>query len=330
LELQPPAQAAVAKVLAEVGPPVVEHVPAIPEVRRYAFTMPPMPPVPNYHGNTAAQVANAKANYATALEVYNTAHSLEKQLKNQLIKAVPNLFIGELEHPAHGYAQVTTLDILTHLMTNYGRLTAEDLTENLERINRPWDPDTPIETVFNNVAECRQLAAAGEDPITEATAVRIILQAFHNSSLFEHAVREWRNKPEAQKTLVNIRIHFQEANRIRIKDNPTKRSEKAFATKEKETETAGEKKADQAASTTSGRHYCWTHGGTFNKNHTSKTCTKRAEGHNCEATFDNMLGGNNTLQRKRGEVAIWKPKPRTPRANTPTPGAQTPGAQTPE
>ena len=96
LELQPPAQAAVAEVPAVVGPPAVALIPAIPEVRRYTFTMSPMPAVPNYHGNTAAQVANAKANYATALEVYNTAHSpgLEKQLKNQLIKAVPNLFIG--------------------------------------------------------------------------------------------------------------------------------------------------------------------------------------------------------------------------------------------
>ena len=31
-----------------------------------------------------------------------------------------------------------------------------------------------------------------------------------------------------------------------------------------------------------------------------------------QATFENMLGGNNTLQRKRGETAIWKPKPRPP------------------
>jgi hypothetical protein len=205
-------------------------------------------------------------------------------------------------------------------MTNYGRLTAEDLQDNLNQMSKPWDPDTPIETIFNNIAECRQLAEAGGDPITEQTAVRTILQAFHNSSLFEHAVCEWLNKPEAEKNLRNIRAHFQEANRIRIKDNPTKRSEKAFATKEKAGTSPNDKPVTElAVNASQGRYYCWTHGGTYNKNHTSKTCTKKAEGHNCEATFENMLGGNNTLQRKRGETAIWKPKPHPPRAATPGP-----------
>jgi hypothetical protein len=305
LELQPPAQAAVPG----------------PEVLRHAFVMPNLPAVPNYAGMTGPQVANTKTDYVSALEIYNNAHSLEKQLKNQVIKAVPRLFIGELEHPAHGYALVSTLRLLTHLMNNYGRLTAEDLTDNLNQMNKAWDPDLPIETIFNNISECRLLAEAGGDPITEQTAVRTILQAFHNSSLFEHAVREWRNKPEVDKTLDNIRTHFQDANRIRIKDNPTKRSEKAFATQEKGgTSTTGTPVTEPAVNMNQGRYYCWTHGGTYNKNHTSKTCTKKAEGHNCDATFENMLGGNNTLQRKRGETAIWKPKPRPARATTPGPG----------
>ena len=123
--------------------------------------------------------------------------------------------------------------------------------------------------------------------------------------------------------LHNIRTHFQEANRMRLKDNPTKRSEKAFATKEKAgTSPNATQVTEPAVNTNQGRYYCWTHGGTYNKNHTSKTCTKKAEGHNCEATFENMLGGNNTLQRKRGETAIWKPKPRPPRAVTPAPGQE--------
>ena len=323
LNLQPPAHPEVPEVPAVVGPPLIPRIPAIPAVIRHAFVMPAMPAVPDYTGKTGPQVANAKADYVTALQVYNTAHSLEKQLKNQIIKAVPRLFIGELEHPAHGYALVTVCEILTHLMTNYGKLNAEDLQDNLNQLGKPWDLDMPIETVFNNVAECRLLAKEGGDPITEHTAVRTILQAFNNSNLFEHAVREWRNKPEADKTINNIRIHFKEANRRRLKDNPTKRSEKAFATKEKAGTTPNATQVTEpAVNANQGRYYCWTHGGTYNKNHTSKTCTKKAEGHNCEATFENMLGGNNTLQRKRGETAIWKPKPRPQRALTPAPGQE--------
>ena len=39
-------------------------------------------------------------------------------------------------------------------------------------------------------------------------------------------------------------------------------------------------------------HYCWTHGRTFNSNHTSKNCTQRKEGHKKNATLHQKMGGN--------------------------------------
>ena len=55
-----------------------------------------------------------------------------------------------------------------------------------------------------------------------------------------------------------------------------------------------------------------------NSEHTSRTCTKPAEGHRREATALNMLGGNNTIRRSRGETAIYKRPERTNRANAAT------------
>ena len=39
-------------------------------------------------------------------------------------------------------------------------------------------------------------------------------------------------------------------------------------------------------------HYCWTHGRTFNSNHTSKNCTQRKDGHKENATLHQKMGGN--------------------------------------
>jgi hypothetical protein len=38
--------------------------------------------------------------------------------------------------------------------------------------------------------------------------------------------------------------------------------------------------------------YCWTHGYRVNATHNSKTCTRRATGHQEEATRDNNMGGS--------------------------------------
>ena len=54
-----------------------------------------------------------------------------------------------------------------------------------------------------------------------------------------------------------------------------------------------------------GFHYCWTHGLSMNPNHTSATCNCQAPGHQTAATLQNMMGGNNTIARPRGERAIY-------------------------
>ena len=41
------------------------------------------------------------------------------------------------------------------------------------------------------------------------------------------------------------------------------------------------------------KFYCWTHGRTRNKNHTSGTCINKKEGHKEDATLDNRKGGSN-------------------------------------
>ena len=43
------------------------------------------------------------------------------------------------------------------------------------------------------------------------------------------------------------------------------------------------------------KHYCWTHGLTYNGNHTSANCRNSAPGHQRDATFSNWKGGSNHL-----------------------------------
>jgi hypothetical protein len=153
------------------------------------FIMPPVPE-PIHHANNAhnAVISLLRINRDEEVNTYNKAHLLERQLKAQLLKAVPSMFIQELEHQEHGYTLVTTCQLLQHLVTTYGTLTQRDLTKNSEKLHTPWNPDTPLKTMFNNVEDCRQTAAAGKDPITEPTAVQAMVQNLKNSGLFSKAI----------------------------------------------------------------------------------------------------------------------------------------------
>jgi hypothetical protein len=88
--------------------------------------------------------------------------------------------------------------------------------------------------MFNNVEDYCQTAAAGNDPITEPTAVRAMVQNLENTGLFSKAIDLWKDKPKANQTLTDFRMHFHKTNKQHIDENPTRRSEKAFAAQGKE------------------------------------------------------------------------------------------------
>ena len=86
----------------------------------------------------------------------------------------------------------------------------EDLDRNLKELHRPWSLHQPIETLFIQLHTCRAFAETN-DPISEATAVRAGLINLENTASFTEAIREWRHKPVADRTLDNFETHFSAA-----------------------------------------------------------------------------------------------------------------------
>jgi hypothetical protein len=116
-----------------------------------------------------------------------------------LITAVPSTFIQILEHQLFRYSQLSPLQILTHLDTTYGEVTFEDLANNLEQMNRPWDPSLPIKALWSQIQKTKNYAAA-DHPITDTTAILSATQNLTNSRFFHTAYDQWRIKSKAKQT----------------------------------------------------------------------------------------------------------------------------------
>ena len=126
-----------------------------------AYT-PPTRPTPN-------PVHHPQANSATITETnryhnlvwaeFRLFHATDRALKKLLLEAVPPLFLEELRDDTVGFAQVSTLNLLTHLKATYAIITEDELTANLLKIQTPWDPTTSIETLFLQLKLCQKFAA---------------------------------------------------------------------------------------------------------------------------------------------------------------------------
>ena len=243
----------------------------------------PAPIFPN--AATSRQMTEISAAYDRALKAFETYNDVEQILKQQLLAAVKDEYVCSLQDALYGYANVTVRAILVHLETNYGQLDQDALTANLAALEEPWEPVESMEKIWQQATYAQGVATQGGDPITEATLVRIYRDKFKNTGVFPLDLREWDAKPVADRTWANLKTHFTEANKRRVKDTTEGDMQRAFAaigrpgtpstvgSTQPRIDTPSSALTDETPGT---KYYCWTHGLSDNPDHTSRTCTHKA------------------------------------------------------
>lgn len=180
------------------------------------FDRPPFPGVqPNIPPNsTAAQINEIVRVHNEAKREWRECDNVDKALKKQLTDAVDKIYLRSLRDRHTGFANVTLLAMLTLLFTSYGDLTAQDLADNNLAFTKPWDPNTPFETLIDQMENGREIAEAGNQPITEAQLLNTAYVLVYNTGLYFDDCKLWDRRQEAEKTWQNFQAHFLEAQRL--------------------------------------------------------------------------------------------------------------------
>jgi hypothetical protein len=104
---------------------------------------------------TAAVIAETTRLHKEATQVYRTYHNVDQDIKKLIIEAFDDAYLNALSDEIVGYANCMSLQLLTHLLTYYAIIAPAELTQNYERLNAPYDPNQPIETLFQQVRDAR-------------------------------------------------------------------------------------------------------------------------------------------------------------------------------
>ena len=77
---------------------------------------------------------------------------MDAALKKQLLDATDETYVTSLkDRTTTSFAMVTMRTLIEHLYTNYGRINANSLTDNENKMKKPWDVMSPIETLFAQI-----------------------------------------------------------------------------------------------------------------------------------------------------------------------------------
>jgi hypothetical protein len=96
------------------------------------------------------------------------------------------MYLDVLNDDMVGFANISSRDMLNHLFTTYGNITAVDLENNFEHVHRAWDPQQPVESLFKQIEYCADYSEAGGRPYWTPTAnQRWIYKNICNRALHE-------------------------------------------------------------------------------------------------------------------------------------------------
>jgi len=295
------------------------------------------------HGDapTAHQITESNRAFLAAKSEYKLYLAVGQDLKKQLLAAVGDIYVNELAHPTLRYATVTVRNLLAHLFLTYGQITSDQLKANTNELERPWDPSEPIESLWKRVQDCRAFAELCNDPISLATTVRTVLLIIEKTAVFTLDLRFFRMQAAVAQTWPALKQHFTEVNTNRKRQltsegagfhransavnfpfaantNPTMAEVIAAAQAATNSANAATATITECSTTNAGPSatadaaaygYCWSHGLSKNRQHTSATCNHPADGHKREATLQKMMGGNNTILRPQHEPAVFVANP---------------------
>jgi hypothetical protein len=164
-------------------------------------------------GMTAAVIAETTRLHREATQVYRTYHNVDQAIKKLIIESFDDAYLNALSDEIVGYANCTSLQLLTHLLTYYAMIAPTELTQNYERLNTPYDPNQPIETLFQKIQDARAFAVAGGQPYGAAMIVNVAYTLVFSTGLFPEACRAWQSRATAAKTWAQFKIDVATAHR---------------------------------------------------------------------------------------------------------------------
>ena len=176
--------------------------------------IPPINPGPHVdypEEGTQYQIRAAERAHEEETKLFQQYNACDKALKQMLIGAVDSMFLTAVCDPHVGFANITTLELLTHLYRTYGRITDVDLRKNQEVLNEAFDPNLPIESFFRRVEACVDFAAAGQTPFSPQQVVSSAFYTIQKSGYFPDDSKEWRRLPDGDKTWDGFKDHFARA-----------------------------------------------------------------------------------------------------------------------
>jgi hypothetical protein len=140
---------------------------------------------------TTSQTSAARHVWEEDVQTYRTYTSVQQALKKKIISVYKPMYLDVLNDNMVGFAKILARDMMDHLFSTYGNVTAIDLEINFEQMRRVWDPKHPVESLFKQIQDCADYAEAGGVLIGNPQQINVGYANIFATGHFISTCRRW-------------------------------------------------------------------------------------------------------------------------------------------
>ena len=132
------------------------------------------------------------------IDLFHETVNLENALKKQLTEAIDGLYLEELRD-SMTYAILSPISfILAHLITNYGEIEPDTVTEietNVQKLN--FTISDPFTKLWKEVKDIKQLSTSGTSSYYQTQLINIALHVIKSANNYQRGLIDWYALPIA-------------------------------------------------------------------------------------------------------------------------------------
>ena len=142
-----------------------------------------------------------------------------KAIKKQLTNVYEPKHLKEIEDTYIGFNNISIQDIISYLYDRFGDVTPNELEDAEKVLNEAFNPNEPFGIFAYTIEDAVDVAEAAGCPFTTEQIINKALNSILKAqALPDIAIRDWRQKPSAEKTWANFKAHFSKEVREYQKD----------------------------------------------------------------------------------------------------------------
>jgi len=115
----------------------------------------------------AKEITNLYTKHDIELKMYEEFMATDHLGVKLICAAVGDMYTSPLKDEYTGYAAVTTKQLLKHLTDEYCDIDETALVQNQARMSASYDPNLPIESWWEQIADCVAFTDAGSSAFTD-------------------------------------------------------------------------------------------------------------------------------------------------------------------